>query len=49
MPERSSIFVSEIAALPSGLAILYGNQADAERAAALVQAQFAQAGIDKEV
>jgi hypothetical protein len=49
MPERSSIFVSEIAAQSSGLQICYSDQAHAERTAALLKAQFAQVGIEEEV
>ena len=48
MPERSSIFVSEIAALPAGLVIHYADQAKAERAAEVIRTQFAQAGIEEE-
>ena len=49
MPERSSMFVSEIAALPEGLPIFYAEQSQAERAATLIRTQFAQAGIEEEV
>ncbi len=49
MPERSSIFVSEIAAQPDGLQICYSDQAQAERTAALLKAQFSDAGIEEEV
>lgn len=48
MPERSSIFVSEIVALPAGLAISYENKDLAERTAKLLKAQFAQVGIEEE-
>lgn len=47
--ERSSIFVSEIAAHPSGLLISYSDEIHAQQAAALLRAQFAQAGIEEEV
>lgn len=49
MPERSSIFVSEIAAQPAGLRICYSDQAHAERTAELLKAQFSHAGIEEEV
>lgn len=49
MLERSSIFVSEIASQPEGLQLSYTDQALAERTAALLKAQFSQAGIEEEV
>jgi hypothetical protein len=49
IPERSGMFVSEIAAQAGGLVICYSDQADAERTLALLRAQFAQAGIHEEV
>jgi hypothetical protein len=48
MLERSGMFVSEIAARPLGLTIVYKEQAQAERAATLLRMQFAQIGIDEE-
>jgi hypothetical protein len=47
-PERSGMFVSEVAAQPEGLAIRYGDQAQAERTAALIRTQLAQIGINEE-
>jgi hypothetical protein len=47
-PERSGMFVSEVAARPRGLAISYREQTQAERAAALLRMQFAQIGIKEE-
>jgi hypothetical protein len=49
IPERSGMFVSEVAAHPAGLVICYSDQAHAERTAALLRVQFAQAGINEEV
>jgi hypothetical protein len=49
VPERSSMFVSEVAAQPEGLGIYYSNQTYAQRALALLRAQFAQAGIKEKV
>jgi hypothetical protein len=46
--ERSSIFVSEVAARPSGLEIRYSGQAQAERASALIRMQLAQIGINED-
>jgi hypothetical protein len=46
--ERSGMFVSEMAARPSGLGVRYGGEAEAERAAALFRTQFAQIGIKEE-
>jgi hypothetical protein len=46
--ERSGMFVSEMAARPSGLGIRYHGQAVAERAATLFRIQFAQIGIKEE-
>ena len=47
-PERSGIFVSEVAAQPEGLVIRYGDQAQAEQIASLLRAQLAQIGIQEE-
>ena len=49
IPERSGMFVSEVAAQPAGLVICYSDQAHAERTLALLRVQFAQAGIKEEV
>jgi hypothetical protein len=49
MPERSGMFVSEVAAHPGGLLIWYLDQAHAERSIALLRMQLAQAGIKEEV
>ncbi len=49
IPERSGMFVSEVAAQPSGLIICYTDQANAERTLGLLRAQLAQAGINEEV
>jgi hypothetical protein len=49
IPERSGMFVSEIAAQSGGLVICYSGQAYAERAVALLRVQLAQAGIKQEV
>jgi len=46
--ERSGIFVSEVAARPTGLGLRYLEQAQAERAAALLRIQLAQIGIKEE-
>jgi hypothetical protein len=46
--ERSGMFVSEMAARPSGLVIGYSGQSEAERAAKLFRIQFAQIGIEEE-
>jgi hypothetical protein len=46
--ERSGMFVSEVAARPSGLGIRYQERAQAERAATLLRMQFAQIGIEEE-
>jgi hypothetical protein len=46
--ERSGMFVSEVAARPDGLIISYGEQGQAERAAALLRIQLAQIGIKEE-
>ena len=43
--ERTSVFVSEVSARPLGMAIRYRQEAQAERAAALLRMQFAQMGI----
>jgi hypothetical protein len=47
-PERSSMFVSEIAGRPSGLRIRYLERNQAERAGLVVQRQLAEAGLDEE-
>ncbi|OFV80450.1 MAG: hypothetical protein A2W26_09415 [Acidobacteria bacterium RBG_16_64_8] len=47
-PERSGMFVSEVAAQPLGLTIRYVERAQAERSAALLRAQLAQIGISEE-
>jgi hypothetical protein len=49
IPERSGMFVSEVAAHPAGHVICYSDQARAERTIALLRVQFAQAGIKEEV
>lgn len=49
VPERSSMFVSEVATHPAGLLISYSEKVCAERTAALLKIQFAQAGIEEEV
>jgi hypothetical protein len=49
IPERSGMFVSEVAAQAGGLVICYAGQAHAERALGLLRAQFVQAGIKEEV
>jgi len=46
--ERSGMFVSEVAARPGGLTLNYREQAQAERAAAILKMQFAQIGIKEE-
>lgn len=46
--ERSGMFVSEVAARHAGLALSYREQAQAERAAAILRMQFAQIGIKEE-
>lgn len=46
--ERSSIFVSEIAARPEGLRIRYRERAQAERAAGVLRIQLGQVGIKEE-
>jgi hypothetical protein len=48
MPERTGMFISEIAARPHGLVINYSDQAQAERAVGLLRAQFAKTGIKEE-
>jgi hypothetical protein len=47
-PERSGMFISEVAARPLGLRISYREQAQAEYAAALLRMQFSQNGIREE-
>jgi hypothetical protein len=46
--ERSSMFVSEVAARPEGLRLRYRQQAQAERAASVLRIQFGQIGIAEE-
>jgi hypothetical protein len=47
-PERSGMFISEMAARPEGLKISYEERGQAERALALLRVQFAQTGIEEE-
>jgi hypothetical protein len=47
-PERSGMFVSEVAAQPLGLSIRYREQAQAERTVSLLRAQLSQIGINEE-
>ena len=47
-PERSGMFVSEVAAQPEGLVIRYGDQAQAEQTESLLHAQLLQIGIKEE-
>jgi hypothetical protein len=49
IPDRSSMFVSEVAAQPQGLAISYSDQTYAQRTLVLLRAQFAEAGIKEKV
>jgi hypothetical protein len=49
MPERSSMFVSEVAARPSGLRLRYREKAQAEYTVALLRMQFSQIGIGEGV
>lgn len=46
--ERSSMFVSEIAARSGGLGLRYREQGQAERSVAILRMQFAQIGIKEE-
>lgn len=46
--ERSSMFVSEIAARPDGLRIRYRERSQAEQAAAVLRLQLTQIGIEEE-
>lgn len=46
--ERSSMFVSEIAARPEGLRIQYLGREQAERAATVLRTQLGQVGIKEE-
>ena len=46
--DRSGMFVSEVAARPSGLKIRFMEERHAARAAALLRGQLAQAGIEEE-
>ena len=47
-PERSGMFISEVAARPVGLEIRYSRPDQAELAAALLRMQLANAGIEEE-
>jgi hypothetical protein len=47
-PERSGMFVSEVAAQPLGLTIRYAEQGQAERSAAILRTQLNQIGISEE-
>jgi hypothetical protein len=47
-PERSGMFVSEVAAQPLGLSLRYRDQAQAERTAAILGSQLMQIGIAEE-
>lgn len=47
-PERSGMFVSEVAAQPLGLAIRYRDQTQAERTVAVLRSQLAKIGIKEE-
>jgi hypothetical protein len=49
IPERSSMFVSEVAAQPAGLVIRYSDQICAQHTLALLREQFAEAGIREKV
>jgi hypothetical protein len=44
---RTGMFVSELARLPEGLQIGYGQAADAQRAAQLVRVQLMRAGVEE--
>ncbi len=46
--ERTSMFISEVAARSSGLGIRYAQREQAERAKTLIKAQLASAGIEEE-
>ena len=48
-PERTSMFVSEVATHASGLRILYSQRAQVERAAALLREQMTRAEIQEEL
>jgi hypothetical protein len=48
-PERSSMFVSEMARRPSGLRIRYAEPGQVERAAAVIRSQLAEAGLEEEL
>lgn len=47
-PERSNMFVSEIAARPKGLRIRYAERGQAEKAAISVRARLVGAGFEEE-
>jgi hypothetical protein len=47
-PERSSMFVSEIAGRPSGLRIRYAERGQVERAVVVMRSQLAEAGLEEE-
>jgi hypothetical protein len=46
--ERSGMFISEVAARPSGLGIRYSRRDQVERAAALLRMRLADAGVGEE-
>lgn len=48
VPERSGMFVSEVAAQDSGLVIRYAEESQADKAVALLHAQLEQIGIKEE-
>ena len=48
VPERSGMFVSEVAAHDSGLVIRYDEKSQAEKAEALLRKQLEDAGIKQE-
>lgn len=47
-PERSGMFVSEMAARPEGLRIRYAERGQAERAATSVRGRLVAAGLEEE-
>jgi len=47
-PERSGMFVSEIAARPTGLRIRYAEPSQVEQAVLAVRARLAEAGLGEE-
>ena len=48
-PERGGMFISEIAARPSGLRIRYSERGQVERAVVSVKARLAEAGLGEEL